>query len=295
MTRLSATIIANPKAGTISHKRIEETAGFLRGSGMEIDILLTQKPGDGEGLAISAVAKKPSMIVAMGGDGTVNEVINGMLCGSGSDVPLAVLPLGTTNVLVRELGIPLDYKKALLKIVGASARSVSLGKISFEGKTRHFALMAGVGFDAKCVYGISLGLKSVAGKAAYVVSGLVRLAGWNPSPLEIEVDGRKLPTGYSAIISNSSKYAGDFQFSPHTDIGTPEFYVFVMHSPGKFDMLKYTAAILAGQHTSLKDVTYAPAKKVAIKGDAHIQLDGDYMGKTPAEIEIVPAAIKLVY
>ncbi len=127
--RSSIILIGNPAARGASLKKFESASVFLQEKGFGTKILLTEKSNDATRLAEEAVREKPYAIIAAGGDGTINEVINGMVK---SDVPLAILPLGTTNVLAKELGIPEDINRALETAVSRKPRTVSLGKIELN-------------------------------------------------------------------------------------------------------------------------------------------------------------------
>ncbi|MFZ2196094.1 MAG: acylglycerol kinase family protein, partial [Thermodesulfovibrionales bacterium] len=118
-------LIGNPAARGASLKKFQSASVFLRGKGFDTKTLLTEKSSDATHLASEAVREKPYAIIAAGGDGTINEVINGMVK---SDVPLAILPLGTTNVLAKELGIPENINGAMEAAVSLRPRTVSLGK-----------------------------------------------------------------------------------------------------------------------------------------------------------------------
>ena len=115
-----------------------------------------------------------------------------------------------------------------------------------------------------------------------------------PDEMTFIVDGRRY-TGYSAIIGKASKYAGHFRITPDASLVNPDLYVFVMHGRRPADMLRYALGMLRGRHLAFKDVTYLRAHSVRVEGNARIQIDGDYIGTAPAEIGVVPEALKLVY
>ncbi len=288
---MSVVLIGNPVAGRASMKGLKRIEELIKNKGRDVSLLVTQKSGDAERFAREALKDSPSLIIVAGGDGTCNEVLNGI---AGSTVPMAVLPVGTTNVLARELAIPFDIHKAILHALGRTARRVSLGRIAFQGSSRYFCLMAGIGYDADAVRGVGEKAKRISGKGAYIASGLRSLIGWNPGALAITLNGKTLNC-YSAIVCNASKYAGPFSIAPDADIRKPLLYAFIMHGRRRLDILRYTAGILTSRHLGLKDTTYAATIKVAIEGCAPIQVDGDYIGRTPAVIEAVADALSLVY
>ena len=171
-------LIGNPVAGGGAYKKICAAEAYMRNRGLEVDVMLTSRRGDAESFAKDAKVLPNTMVLAAGGDGTYNEVANGLLH---SETPMAILPLGTTSVLAREIGIPLNTREALEAALTGRAECVSLGRITYQpgsdlekkpAVSRHFLLMAGLGYDGDAVYGVNVRLKNLSGQAAYVLSGL---------------------------------------------------------------------------------------------------------------------------
>ncbi len=186
--------------------------------------------------------------MAAGGDGTINEVINGM---AGSDVPLAILPLGTTNVLAKELGIPEDLKGAMDTAVSRKPRTVSLGRIELNPETdsafsRYFCLMAGIGFDGEAVHGMNKAVKKRSGKAAYIFSGLKNLLRYSPNQLFYNIDGKEY-TGFSSITGKASKYGGNFKITPDADLSDPFLYTCIFQGNRRRDLLRYVFKVITGR------------------------------------------------
>lgn len=286
-------IINNPTARISSADKVRRAAAYLQKKGFETKLLFTERKGHAEELARDAAAKKPRLIIAAGGDGTINEVLNGLVM---SETPLAILPLGTTNVLARELLIPDSVEGAMDRALAGQIRTASLGRIEIFSEhvplVRHFCLMAGVGFDAKSVYHVNSALKKISGEGAYIVSGINNLIHYHPSELTFSVDGKQ-HTGYAAIIGNASRYGGNFRITPDADIFDPYLYVCIFKGSRRTDLLRYAAGVLRGTHLKQKDVTYLKASEISISGSAHIQIDGDYLGTTPAKITIVQDALRI--
>lgn len=284
----SIALIGNPVSGRSSKRLLREIFLLIKSNVPSTKLFITEKPGDAERLSREALSLQPDLIVSAGGDGTCNEIINVI---AGSSLPMAVIPLGTSNVLALELKIPFNLKDAVSKALTGTAHRVSLGHVQCEGKSRYFSLMAGVGYDANAVYGRG---KRLSGKTAYIFSGIKKLFSWSPDELSIVVDGNPF-RGYSLIVSNLSRYGGDFRIAPDADIKKPVLYAFIMHGKRKLDILRYATGIMRGRHLKLKDITYMPATYIDIKGFARIQVDGDYIGRTPAVIEAMPDSLSLVY
>jgi diacylglycerol kinase (ATP) len=288
-------LISNPTAKKASQKKVALASYYLQSKGFAVEVFFTARRGDAENLAREAARKSPHLIVAAGGDGTINEVVNGI---AGSDTPVAVLPLGTTNVLAKELGIPEGVKESMEIAVRGRPVVVSLGRITLTNPasplTRYFCLMAGIGFDGAAVRGINETLKKISGKGAYIYSGMRTLSGFVPDSLTLTIDG-KPHSGYSVIVGNASRYGGNFRATPDARIEDPNLYVCLFKGKRRLDTLRYVLGIINGSHLKFRDVEYLTAKHIKVDGEAHVQIDGDYLGLTPAEISAAPDCLRLVY
>lgn len=288
-------LISNPAAKRASRKKIDRACSFLASKGYEVERFFTKQRGDAETLAVGAVRKAPLLVIAAGGDGTINEVMNGLI---GSDIPVAILPMGTTNVLAKELDIPENVERAMEIAVSRKPRVISLGKITFTHRSpllsRHFCLMAGVGYDGETVFRVNERLKKVSGKGAYLYSGVTTLLKFNPSELTLRVNG-KTYSGYSVIIGNAAKYAGNFSVTPDSRLTEPALYVCLFKGKRRLDFLRYVFGIVTKTHLRYEDVEYLKAEEIEISGSSHVQVDGDYVGTTPAKVEIVRDALRLVF
>ncbi len=325
-------VIGNPIAGGGAARKIHRAVSILKSSGLDVDLRLTSRKRDAECFAREASLSSDTLVIAAGGDGTYNEVANGLL---GSNAPLAILPLGTTSVLARELAIPPNIDKAVEIALTGKLETVHAGKISFNpspltvsghdvcdatqdlATTRHFLLMAGIGFDGDAVYGVNETVKKYSGKIAYIASGLRSIIKYHPGALSINAavrgpadfgegrfrlhrqyssleDNILSSTGYTVIVSKAACYGGDMKITPDARLTSPYLYVFIGHKKGKLDLIRYLAAIISGRTLSLKEISYFRTDRITIRGSSHIQLDGDYAGRAPAEIGVVHNALKLV-
>jgi len=291
----SIILICNPVAKKVSDRKILKISHLLKTKGYTPEILYTEKKGHAENLAKEAVKALPSLIIAAGGDGTFNEVINGV---AGSGVPMAILPLGTTNVLAKELGIPESVESAIEVALSLTPKTVSLGRIysthHLPPVTRYFVLMAGIGFDGKAVFMVNNTLKKFSGKGSYIYSGIKTLFGFRPGTLFLQIDGKTF-SGYSAVIGKGAKYGGHYKITPDARLSDPFFYVCLFKGKNRLDILRYVCGIVAGRHLRFRDVEYMKATTVDIKGNADVQIDGDYFGTTPVKVDIVPNIVRLIF
>ncbi len=290
----SVILINNPVAKKSSQNKIRQACDIFMSGGFSVKVLITKQKGDAENFARDSLKEKPTMIVAAGGDGTVNEIANGI---AGSEIPLAILPLGTTNVLAKEIGIPENVKNSVHIAMQKSFRKISLGKITLTDSPfikRYFILMAGIGYDGETVYNINQNIKKITGKGAYIFSGIKTLFKWNQKELKFLINDKNY-LAYSAIIGKASKYAGNFHVTPDVKLTEPFFQIALFKGNSKLDMFRYITGIITGNLLKMKDVEFIKTKDITIDGSAHIQIDGDYFGKTPAKIEIEKDALRLIY
>ena len=288
-------IISNPVAKRASGKKVAMASYFLQSKGYDVTVRFTEKQGDAEHLAKAALDDSPRIVIAAGGDGTFNEVVNGI---AGSDTPVAILPLGTTNVLAKELDIPEDVHGAMSAAVGNTAKTVYLGRIALTkspAKSRLFLVMAGIGLDGSAVLGVNDSIKKISGKGSYLYSGFKTWLKSVQEELVFQVNGSTF-RGYSAVIGNAAKYGGHFKITPDARLIDPNLYICIFHGRKRSDMVRYVLGIVTGgRHLKFKDVTYLKAESITINGKAHIQLDGDYYGMTPARVEVAKQAVRLIY
>jgi YegS/Rv2252/BmrU family lipid kinase len=282
----SAVIIVNPASGGFSEKRLRSTIEIIKGEFGRATLHYTSRRGDAELLAKDAARGNPDIIFAVGGDGTFNEVANGLAF---TGIPVAFLPSGVTNVLARELSIPDNLPDAAVSILKGNPEYISLGSI--DG--RYFVLMAGIGFDGEAVHNVDQNLKRLSGKGAYILSGLVGLMNYNPGKLEIIVDGSRFE-GYGAIVCNARFYGGGFTICPDASLKSPDLSVFVMKRSERLALLRYITMIIIKRHLKSSDVICLKGRQISIKGHAHIQTDGDYFSRTPVEIGIKERALRIV-
>ncbi len=208
---------------------------------------------------------------------------------------MAIVPMGTSNVLAKEVGIPENVRGAVDTILRNEVYTIRLGRIEWEGRSRLFCLMAGLGFDGLAVYRTRhSALMGVSRKLAHAVCGFVALSSWSPPELRIKADGRHY-AATSLIVCNAAKYAGHFKVAPDASLQDEGLYVFVMQGRRKLDILRYVLGVLAGRHVGMKGSAYFKAHSIEVTGSARIQADGDYLGLSPALITSCAADLRLLY
>lgn len=284
-------VIFNPTAGRRRGKRLADTIALLRAKGCEVVERRTTQRGDAEEFARAASSDDFDVVVAAGGDGTVNEVINGMV--GRSDRPrLAVIPLGTANVLALEIGLdPKDAEQVAETIAAGPSRTVHLGLAN----GRHFLLMAGAGLDAHVVEGVNVALKRHAGKLAYVVESVRQAFGYDFPELTIRANGQTYE-GRMAVACRGRFYGGPFVAAPEARLDRPKLEVCILPKSGVGGVVRYGLALPMNKLAELPEVQVVSADSITILGPrgAPLQGDGDIVARLPAEISIADETVELV-
>jgi diacylglycerol kinase (ATP) len=291
-----AVLISNPKTGRYPSRRptaIEEICTYLRSRGLDVQLMSTRGPGDATRLAANAARNGARNIIVSGGDGTINEALQGLV---GTDVRIAILPRGTANVLARELELPLDSMKAAAVIARGKTRRIHVGCATDEthGSKRYFLLMAGIGLDASVVRRVHPGLKKRFGQAAFWLSGLSHLADWKPMPFKIEANGQSY-TATLATIGKAARYGGDLAVTPRAQLEQPDFEICIIESQSRLRYLRLLSfALRSGVPTDQHGVWFLHATRARATGDAPVQVDGELIGHLPMTFEIAPHSIEVI-
>ncbi|MBT4934639.1 MAG: diacylglycerol kinase family lipid kinase [Rhodospirillaceae bacterium] len=294
MSRKRILIIHNPTSGRRSANLMGAVVTGLTALGARVDIRVTEYAGHATALAAEVTGDSQDCIVAAGGDGTVNEVINGL---ARLDVapPLGILPLGTANVLAHELTLPKSATALAEILFDGNTQTLYPGRIKGEEQPeRLFAQMAGVGMDARIVAGVSGPMKRLLGKGAYACEAARQwLKGGLPT-YQIDIDGTP-HQARSMIIANGKLYGGRFVAAPDADISIRGFDILLLEG-GRFDMLANTLALLVNRLSSKSGVRVVKGRKITIFGPAGepVQADGDDMGTLPVTIEAVPDPLMVI-
>lgn len=295
MSTRSATLISNPKTGRYNSRRrsIQELASRLESLGVSVDLQLTRGPGDATELAARAARNGSAEVIVAGGDGTINEAIQGL---AGTEARLAIIPRGTGNVLARELGLPLDEEAALAVVARGKSRRIYLGLVLDEttNVSRYFVLMAGIGLDASVVGRVQPSLKKRIGRGAFWVSGLSHLANWNPQPFTLEINGHKYQATFAAI-GKAARYGGDLAITPGARLDQREFEVCMIETTSRVRYLQLLSyAMRNGMPRHKPEVRFVNAVTVNAYGNAQVQIDGELIGALPMRFEIAPHSLEVI-
>lgn len=258
--------------------------------GHDVRVHLTQQAGE-----LTTICSDDTLnvdcVTVMGGDGSLNEAVAGVLKRSQRDVSLALIPAGTANVLALDMGIP-RRTRPIIEMLGQG----TIGELHFGLiDKKPFVLMASAGFDAEIVHAVSLPLKRRTGKLAYVLAALKVLARRSRYRLSVMADNQELQLGL-AVITSASKYGGNFTLCPDASPHERQLYLVGLEKDGWLARIRFGRGLATGRLTDLPGVICRPVESVSISGLASTpcQVDGDPFGTIPIEVTTPSAPVPFV-
>lgn len=240
--------------------------------------------------ALPGTEPEDTRAIVAGGDGTIHAVLPAL---ANTGVPLAILPVGSVNVLARELGIPTSLDAAIGVAKSGQPRQIDLGCAN----GRPFALMAGIGFDAAVVHSVAPDLKNLIGSFAYVARGLQVLASYPQTHFHIEADGEEVEgAGWLAVVANASRYTYHWRLAPDARMDDGRLDLCFFASESAVQTAGQVVAVLGGRHSSHPGVRHLRAKRFRFhcEPEVAVQLDGDPAGSTPVEVTVTPGALTVM-
>jgi len=281
-------IIYNPTSGRHRRHFLDKVVYHLNKSGCSTTVQETKQRGDAEAIAGGILADDYDVLAIAGGDGTISEVVNGM---SDRSPSLAVIPLGTANVLAAEIGLKPNPENIARTIAQGCEKPLNLG----VANDRRFIMMAGVGLDAHIVKNVSPRLKRVLGKGAYVVETIRQIMTFPYPRYEIKI-GRDTYESAQIIIANGQHYGGKYTVAPKADISSQGFEACLLTSGGRMQTVSYGRSLLASHLANHPKVNIMSAKEVSIDGPTNdpVQLDGDVASSLPLHVRPAKDVLKLI-
>ena len=282
-------IIANPGAGRArSARRLARVVAALERCGLAVTLRRAgAEIGGVERLARDAEPEFDA-IVAAGGDGTFNAVVNGV---GGAPRPLALLPFGTANVLAREIGLPRRPRQLAELIAGGEARAIWPGRAG----DRLFVMMAGAGFDAEVVAGVDRRLKRHAGRVAFAWALLQRLWRFQRHELRVRIADAEFRAA-AIIATRVRRYAGPYILAPEARLDEPLLHVVLFRRSGRAALLRYLFALFLGWLPARHDIAIMACRNafVIAPQPAPVQADGEIVGVTPVTLAIADKPLYLI-
>lgn len=305
-------VIVNPRSASgATRENWSLTASELRAHFGPFNVAFTRAPGHAVELANRAAVSGRSLIIACGGDGTINEVANGIL-GSGVDAEMGILPSGTGGDFRRSLAIPRSNREAAACLRTGKTRSIDVGKVTFldhAGQTvsRYFLNVSSVGLAAEVIKRVKsarafdwLPVESFRGRANFAFSALQEVLDPDPSLVHVRFDGgeeRTLQT-IAFCIANGRYFGGGMMIAPDAKLNDGQLDVVNIGDIGTAKILLNAYSIYRGTHGSLSEVKSTRAKKIEVSSADRfrtvlLETDGELPGKLPAVFEVLPNALRI--
>lgn len=277
-----ARIIYNPTAGREAFKKeLPEVLVKLEKAGYETSTHATTGEGDASVAATYACEHKFNLVVAVGGDGTINEIING-IAKEEYRPKLGIIPAGTTNDFARALDIPRNILKATEVIVQDHSMRIDVGLVN----ERYFMNIAGGGELTELTYEVPSKLKTVLGQLAYYLKGMEMLPFIKPTHTRIEYDGNEIDEEIMLfLLSNTNSVGGFEKLAPKAKINDGYFDLLILRKTNLAEFIRIATQVLRGAHLEDENVIYTQAKNVKVIPQDRMQLniDGEYGGLLPGE------------
>ena len=294
-------LIANPKAGRGRVDRaLPRIENVLTNNNLSYRIVRTTHPGHATEAARQALRNGERYLVAVGGDGTVHEVVNGMIENGkplAPDAVLGVVPAGSGCDFVRSFGLPADAEQAARHLAGDQVRPIDVGTVTCaDGETRCFVNIAQVGLGA-AVVARAAGLKAgrLLGGARYAAAFWLALPGFRPAPVRLDADTHSYAwRAFNVVVANCRFYGGGMQISPNSDPCDRLLDILVMTGP-KSDSFATLPKVYKGAHLPHRNIAELRAAQLSVEADPEfpVEADGEVLGTTPASFGIIPGGIRL--
>ncbi len=287
-------IIANPFAGKLDVKdRVSYLTTELKRSNLLYKTYYTNAPLHAHEIA-KDVSKKSSAVLVVGGDGTINEVISGMMeCGGRAKI--GIIPSGSGNDLIKPLLISQNIEKSVSTIINGTAKKIDVGRCN----DRYFINIMGVGFDAAVgarMHYLRCNAKTKKGKSFYSKALFHTIMHYKSIPLKVKVDGKKYGKKYFLVsIANGTTFGGDFVIAPMADICDGSLCLVSIESISKLRFFMHLNKVKKGKVLTVPEVDYTKCKKVSIRSDTEIaaQLDGEYYCAKEFDISVIPGGLEV--
>lgn len=297
-----ARLIVNPAAGAgRTAKKWPAIKERLKNIGLRFENDLTEAPGHAIELAKSAVSKGYKLIVSVGGDGTINEIVNGIYAtGHIKDVILGIIGTGTGSDYIRTIGVSPDYQEACEHLLHPQTKLVDLGIVEYRNNgnshKRLFANFAGMGFDAEVVKTTTRKFKSLGSKPSYLMGLLSTFLCYKNKTIRLKIDGHEEVRKICTIVMSNGKYGGgSMMVAPEADPGDGLFDVIIIGDISKPDLLWSLPRIYKGTHLTHPKVTLKRAKEVEIYPESlmSVQADGELLGEAPASFSVLSSTLSI--
>jgi len=283
-------LFINPASGRFANRRVSEVISQLDKAGLSPTVYSIKTPA--EALSCCSVINQSTeklLVIVAAGDGTVNAVINGL---EPDKVTLAVLPLGTSNVLAAEIGIK-SLEDGIRRIVAGKTKPLSIGLLKMEQESFRFILMAGIGLDGSVVRDVWPLGKRLLRQGAYAISALLSAIKWDSSLIEVVTADHTVKC-HSVIVCSASRYGGNFILSPDSNLFSPELTAICIRKNRRINYIRLAYELFTGKADASSEMIRIPAEGIEIRGIKPIQIDGDFVGYSPAKLQTFADFVRII-
>ena len=298
-----ARLIVNPAAGAgKTARKWPHIMARLQSLELRFEYALTEAPGHARELARDAVARGYELVVSVGGDGTVNEVVNGLYdTGSIAEIMLGIIGTGTGGDYIRSVGIPRAHLEACQCLRDPQKMAVDVGVMEYLSggvtERRLFVNFAGMGFDAEIVRTTTSKYKTLNATASYLAGLLSALLLYRNKAVALLIDGEAVEEKVCTVLLNNGKYGGGGMLAaPEADISDGLLDVLIIGDLSKPDLLWSLPRVYRGTHLTHPKVTLKKVKEIEIRSDDSVplQADGELLGGLPARCYVLPSLLNVV-
>ena len=306
MSHKKATLFFNPEAGygrkknifqkNPPHKKHYETLlktiqETFNENNYELTTIIIHESIDTTKITSTLSPKETDLVIAAGGDGTINKIINGLMI---SKIPLGIIPIGSVNILALDLKISNDIKIACNQIINGSPKKIDIG----QANTHYFSSMAGIGFDAKVIKHTPLQLKKKHGLLSFAYIAFKILSTYKYRPIRLSINNElAIQTAYFIIINNSKYYGGKFIVSPQSSLTDGKLDITLLKKGNFIALFKFFKHLINGTLDQCKEVELIQTSQLSLKENEkhHTHVDAEYIGKHHVTINIVPLGLTIIY
>jgi diacylglycerol kinase (ATP) len=300
----NALLIHNPNAGNGGYARcrtLDKARHIFASRGIDAELAETTGPGHATEIAARAAAENRGLVIACGGDGTLNEIVNGLAAHqNGHRVPLALLPGGTANILAKELDLPWDIPSAAEELVRGTVKEIALGlatPLEQPEKKKYFLSVGGAGPDGMIVYSIDLGLKARVGILAYWWEGVREVFRYKFPHFRV-VSGDQKINASLAIVGRTQNYGGPFKITTKANLFEDHFEILTLGTQSGLRYLSYLPSLWLGKLRGTEGVKFFKTDSLICEpldnNPIYAQIDGEPLARLPVEFRIVPRALTLL-
>jgi diacylglycerol kinase (ATP) len=297
-----AKVIINPVAGAgKTIRKWPRIKHILKNTGLNFEDDMTEAPGHAIELARSAAKKGYGMVVSVGGDGTLNEIVNGLYeSGAIGDITLGIINTGTGSDYIRTVGVPRHYEEACQCLIKPRKLVVDLGVVEYEKNgmvfKRLFINFAGIGFDAEVVKATTLKFKTLGGVPSYLMGVLTTFLSYRNREVSLKLDDKVSNSKICTVVVSHGRYGGGgMLLAPNADPSDGFLDVMIIDDIGKIDLLWSLPRVYKGTHLTHPRVTTRKVREIGLRPvqKMSLQADGELIGETPARFYVLPNILSI--